>query len=110
MPEIAADLLLGMFGVPLTHHVVGPVPLKRVSVEAVVLRPGGIDMIQELLSAAPRRAFQVTMAEGTDQQFRLVKPGCMGRRKAGTPPTSAVRPICRRSGCRVAGIAILDQE
>src|SRR5271167_2487290 len=108
MQEIPADLILGMFGKPLTHHLVRPVPLERVSIEAIVLGPGGIDVIQELLPATPRSAFQVTMAEGADEQFRLIQPRRVGRRKAGTPPPSAVRPVrCGGSRC-VARVAILD--
>src|SRR5208337_642331 len=110
MQEIPAALLLSVFGKPLTHHVVGPVPLKRVSIEAVILRPGDVDMIQKLLSAPPRGTFQVTMAERADEQFRLIQPRGMGRRKTGVPPTATVRQVRRRLGRCVARVAILDQE
>src|SRR6202035_3285125 len=110
MQEIPAALVRGVFGEPLTHHVVGPVPLKWMSIEAIVLRPGRVDVIQELFPATTRGTFQVTMAKRADEQFRLVQPRGMGRREAGTPPTSAVRPVRRRSGRGVARVAILDQE
>jgi hypothetical protein len=110
MQEIPADLLLGVFGEPLTRHVIGPVPLKGMSIEAVILWPRGVDVLQELFSAPPRGAFQVTMAEGPDEQFRLVQPRGIGRRKARTPSISAARPVRRRRGCGVARVAILDQE
>src|SRR5580700_11061952 len=110
MQEIPADLFLGMFGKPLTHHVVCPVPLKRVSIEAVILRPRGSDVIQELFPATPRGAFQVSMAEGADEQFRLVQPRGVDRCKAGPPPTSAIGPVGCRIGRRVARVAVLDQK
>src|SRR4051794_5166825 len=110
MQEIPADLSRGVLGKPLTHHLVGPVPLERVSIELVVLWPGGVDVIQKLGAASPRRSLQVALAERADEQLRLVQPRSVGRRKAGPPPTLATRPVCLGSAGRVARIAILDQK
>jgi len=67
-------------------------------------------VIKEFFPAAPRGSLQVPVSEGVDQQFRLVQPRGMDRRKAGPPPTTASRPVRCRSGRRVARVAILDQE
>src|SRR5204862_5025186 len=79
-------------------------------VESVILRPGDVDVIQELFAATPRGTLQVPVTERADEQFRLIQPRGVDRRKAGPPPTAAVRPVRCRIGRRVARVAILDQE
>src|SRR5512132_3432569 len=99
-----------MLGEPSPHLLIGPRPLKRMSVPLIVFRPGDRYMIDELLTALPRRPPQVTMSEGTDQQFRLVQPRRVRRREPWPPPTPAVLPVGGRGAGRVAGVAVLDQE
>src|SRR5438445_130159 len=110
MQEIPVDLSRGVSGKPLAHFLVGPVPRKRVCIEPVVLRPGGVDVAQELVPTMPRATLQIPLAEGADEQLRLVQPRGMDWRKAGTPPLPVARPIVCRSAGRMARIAVLDQK
>src|SRR5438552_954515 len=100
----------GMLGEPLSHLLVGPVPLKRVGVALVVLRPRNMHMLDEILATGPRPTLQVVVGECFDEGFRLVQPRGMHRREAGPPPTLATRPIRRRVARCVAGISVLYQE
>src|SRR5437879_9689524 len=95
---------------PLPHLLITPLPLKLVGVQPVVLRPRDVHVIDELRAASPRRAPQVAMTEGPDQQLRLVQPRRAHRREPGTPPAPAVLPEGGRGAGRVAGVAVLDQE
>ena len=51
-----------MLGEPLTHRLVGPIPLRRVCIEPVVFWPSGIHVFEELLPVAPRPTLQVPLA------------------------------------------------
>src|SRR5437773_7556497 len=73
----------GVLGEPLAHLLVGPGPLKRVGVQAVVFRCGSHYMLDQLLPTDPRATFQVAVAKCADQQLRLIQPGGMHRREAG---------------------------
>src|SRR5258708_4586530 len=95
---------------PFPHLLIGPRPRKGMSVEAVILRPGGDHLLDQLLPSAPGVSLQVAMPECSDQQFRLVQPRSVGWREAGPPPTPALRPVDRRVSRRVAGIPVLNQE
>jgi hypothetical protein len=99
-----------MLGEPLTHFLISPRPIKRMGIEPVVLRPGSGHMLDELLPAIPGTSPQVAIAEGIDQQFRLVEPRGMDRRKAGAPPATAFGPVPVGIASGMTRVAILDQE
>src|SRR5436190_2009948 len=109
MQHIPAVLLDGMLGEPLAHPVVGPIPLQGMRVQTVILRPRVLHMRQKLLPATPGTTLQITPAEGPDEQLRLIQPGSMDRRKAGSPPVSMRREVLVRRGGGVAGVAVLNQ-
>src|SRR5260370_17797759 len=69
-----AALFLSMFCEPLAHLVIGPIPFKRVRVQAIVLRPGDVQMLQKLLSAAPGITLQLAPADCPTQHFRWIQP------------------------------------
>ena len=99
-----------MLDEPLPHLLIGPRPRKGMSVEAVILRPGGYHMLEQLLPFAPGISLPIALAEGSDQQFRLVQPRGVGWREAGSPPIPAFRPVDGRVPRRVAGVTVLNQE
>ena len=43
-------------------------------VEAVVLGPAGIEVVDELGAAGPVSSLQVARTEGAQQKFRLIEP------------------------------------
>src|SRR4051812_6699053 len=67
-------------------------------------------MLDQLFLIEPRPAFEVMIAKCPDEQLRLVQPRGMHRREARPPPTRATRPVLPCGGCRVTGIAVLNQE
>jgi len=83
MQQIPAALFGSMLSESLAHPLVGPVPLKGMRVQAVILRPRDLHMLQKLLPATPGTTLQITPTEGPDEQFRLIQPGSMDGRKAG---------------------------
>src|SRR5437868_12944665 len=99
-----------MFGKPATHPLICPGPLEGMSVQPVVLRPGGQDMGDVLLTAGPRPPLQVAMSEGVVEQLSLIEPRGVGRRQPGTPPAPAVGNILVRLGGDAATTAIVNQE
>src|SRR5438067_478788 len=99
-----------MLAEPSSHLLISPRPLKGMGIEAVVLRPGGQYMFDELHPILPRAPLQVVIAERPYQQLRLVQPRRMGRREAGSPPAPTARTIRRRVAGGVTGVAVLDQE
>jgi len=101
---------MGMLSEPLAHLVIGPVPLERMRVTFVVLRPSEFEVIEQLIPAGPGCSFQVATAECMDQQLGLVQPRGMGWREPGSPPTLRTRPVCCRRAGGMTGVAVLDQE
>ena len=57
---------------PLTHFLIRPRPLERMSVAMIVFRPRGQDVSLELLLAFPRAAFQIIVFERMDEDLGLV--------------------------------------
>src|SRR4029453_5702968 len=94
---------------PAPHLLIGPCPLERVGVPLVVLRPGGREVLDELLPVPPRSSLQVAIAEGMDQQLGLVEPRGPRRGQAGPPPAVASVEIIRRRPGYVARAAVVDQ-
>src|SRR5438132_13683908 len=109
MQQIPADGLLAMFFEPKAHLLVGPGPFKRMGVQAVILGFRGADMVHELLATAPRISLQVVKSKGAIQQLRLIEPRGMNRSETWSPPIVTLTEIRFSRGCRVAGIAILNQ-
>ena len=73
----------------------------------VVLWPSRFDMIDQRLATRPRAAFQIVVTESVIEQFGLIKPGGMDRRKARPPPKVVFKMFA--GGCSgVTGITILD--
>src|SRR5260370_1926201 len=99
-----------MFGEPLTHLLIGPGPLKRVSIAMVVFRPGSQHMGLELFLAFPRRSFQVIVLERMDEDFRLVQPRRIRRCIPRPPPLLTPGKVLPRTACYVARPSILDKE
>src|SRR5262245_52619512 len=65
---------------PAVHLLSRPGPRERVRVELVVLPPACIEVLDELLTTLPGAAFQVALAERTEQQLGLIEPrGMRGR-------------------------------
>jgi len=64
---------------PPVHLGPGPGPGERVGIEAVVLGPAGIEMLDEVGAAGPVASLKIARPEGAQQQFGLVEPGGMGR-------------------------------
>src|SRR5262249_26320799 len=110
MQEIPAALFGRMFGEPLAHLVVGPVPREGMRVPAIVLRPGVLHMLEKLLLATPGSTLQIAPAESPNEQFRLIQPRGMDGRKAGSPPVPMRCEVLLRRCGRVTGIAVLNQE
>src|ERR1700733_16270165 len=99
-----------MFGEPLTHLLIGPGPLKGVSVAMVVFRPGRQHMSLELFLTFPRPSFQVIVFERMDKDFRLVQPRRIRRCIPRPPPPVTLSKVILRDTCCVARPSILDQE
>src|SRR5262245_21635152 len=89
-------------GKPAPHLLVGPRPLEGVGIQLVVLAPRLRDMPDELLPAAPGCPLEVAVAEGVDQQLRLVQPRGPRRGQPGPPPAVAAVEVVRRLGRDVA--------
>jgi hypothetical protein len=60
-------------------------------------------------AARPRSAFQIAAVEGMIEQFRLVEPGCTGRRQTGTPPSVTSGEVVLGGLGDVARTAIVHQ-
>src|SRR5208337_2082079 len=99
-----------MFGEPLAHLVIRPIPLKGMRIQAIVLRPGDVEVFHKLLPATPGITLQVTAAECPDEHFRLVQPRGVNRGKAGPPPAAMLGEVLVRRSRRVTGITVLNQE
>src|SRR5260370_19660025 len=99
-----------MFGEPLTHLVIGPIPLKGMRVPLIILRPGDFQVLQKLLPTTPGITLQLAPAECPDEHFRLIQPRGVDRGKTGPPPAAMVREVLVRRGSGVTGIAILNPE
>src|SRR5437588_150501 len=67
-------------------------------------------MLDELGPTPPRATLEVVVTERLDPRLRLVQPRGIHWGEAVTPPAAAPRPVRRRRGRRVAGVAILHQE
>src|SRR5436309_4920535 len=100
---------LTMLGEPLLHLGDRPLPVKRMGVEAIVLRPGRRDVLAELFLVAPRAPLQVMQLKGIEQRFRLIQPRGVWRQQARMPPVPEVRQVARRAIACVGGVTIVDQ-
>src|SRR5215218_5717968 len=87
----------GMLGEPPLHHGDGPLPIKRMGVEAVVFRPGCLDVLDQFFPAAPRAPLQVVELKRFEQRLRLVQPRGVRRQQSRTPPVPALGQVDRRT-------------
>ncbi len=101
---------LGMFGEPETHLLVGPGPFEGMGVTMVVFRPRRQDVCLEFLLILPGRPLQVIVLERMNEDFCLVQPRGIGRRKARLPPALAASEVPPRVTRYVTRPAVLDQE
>ena len=74
---------------PLAQFGDAPVPLKRMGIPVVVLRPRHADVAPEFFPARPRPALQVVVGESMIEQLPLIQPRSMGGRQPGAPPAPA---------------------